>query len=322
MDFSLTEEERMVVQMAGQFADGELSPNMRAHEASGRLPPELTDKFEETGIPMLGVPEVDPDMPVSWAARVRAIQRLAQADGAATLMLWQAAWLPPAAARLGSSGAAHALVLVRDRQQMRWPIPCVPMAGGNRILVLDDTGSFGVASVEATPTRALGLAAAGQASCSFISWAEEGTATQPAAAAVRASARLWGGAILTGIAQASLAHASAYVQERVTFGKPLSNHQGVAFMVADMAMRTEGMDVACAHAAWMLESGETGPATDAWLECIEGALFVTDHAVQLLGGHGYTRDHPVEKWMRDARALSLLWGGVDLALDDAARGEI
>jgi alkylation response protein AidB-like acyl-CoA dehydrogenase len=196
------------------------------------------------------------------------------------------------------------------------------MGSGDRVLVLDDQGSFGIAEVSATPVRALGLQAAGPASCALIGWAEEGTASPAAAALVRASARLWGGAILTGIARASLEHASAYVQERVSFGKPLSNHQGVAFMVADMAMRLEGMDATSIHAAWMAESGETGPCTDAWLECIEGALFITNHAVQLLGGHGYTRDHPVEKWMRDARALSLLWGGLDLALDEVARGEL
>lgn len=321
MDFSLTEEERMVVQMAGQFADGELSKQMRAHEQAGELPPALSDKFEETGIPMLGVPEVDPDMPVSWAARSRAIQRLAQADGAATLQLWQAAWLPPVAAQLGTSGAAHALVLVRDRAEMTWPLACLPMGGGDRVLVLDDAGSFGIAEVSTAPVRALGLSAAGPVKCELVGWTEEGQASEAAAATARAIARLWGASILTGIAQASLQHASAYVQERVSFGKPLSNHQGVAFMVADMVMRVEGMDATCMHAAWMAESAEMGPCTDAWLECIEGALFVTNHAVQLLGGHGYTRDHPVEKWMRDARALSLLWGGLDLALDDAARGE-
>ena len=140
MDFSLTEEEQMVVQMAGQFADGELSEQMRAHEEAGALPAALSDKFEETGIPMLGVPEVDPDMPVSWAARARAIQRLAQADGAATLQLWQAAWLPPIATRLGTTGAAHTLLLVRDRAQMQWPLPWLPMGGGDRVLVLDDAG--------------------------------------------------------------------------------------------------------------------------------------------------------------------------------------
>ena len=322
MDFSLTEEERMVVQMAGLFADGELAPAMRAHEAAGSLPASLEAGFEETGMGLLGAPEVDPDMPVSFAARVQAVERLARADGAATLQLWRSAWLPPLAASLGITSPVHALVLVRDRATMTWPLHFLPLSGGDRVLVLDDTGSMGVAKVETTSTRALGLAAAGPAACSLLEWSDEGTAGHAIAATARATARLWGAAILTGIAQASLSHASAYVQERVTFGKPLSNHQGIAFMIADMAMRVEGMRVLCTQAAWRQEAGETGGATDAWLECIEGGLFVTSHAVQLLGGHGYTRDHPVEKWMRDTRALSLLWGGIDLALDDAARGEL
>lgn len=321
MDFSLTEEEQMLVQLAGQFGEAELRPQMRAHEAAGALPTSLCDSFEQTGIPLLGAAEVDPDLPVSWPARCRAIQKLAQADGAATLQLWRSAWLPPAATKLGSSGTAHALVLVRDRQALSWPIPCLPVGGGSRLLVLDDAGSWGIASVSTTEVSALALAAAGPAQCTLIDWVEQGQASPSAAAAARGSARLWGATILTGIAQASLSYTSAYVQERFSFGKALSNHQAVAFIVAEMAMRVEGMDATCIHAAWLAESGDLGPCNDAWLECIEAALWVTDQGVQLLGGHGYTRDHPVEKWMREARALSLLWGGVDLAMDEAARGE-
>lgn len=322
MDFSLTDEERMLIEMAGQFADGELAKPMRDHEAAGSLPAALREAFEQTGIPMLGAPQVDPEMPVSWAARAQAIQRLAQADGAATLQLWRAAWLPAMAALMGCKTAPHALVLVQDRARMSWPLPCLPMGGGDRIVVLDQSGSFGLAQVEATEVRALGLSAAGPAACDFVAWLEEGQADEEAAAAVRASARLWGASILAGISRASLAHAAAYVQERISFGKPLSNHQGVAFMIADMVMRVEGMDAQCIHAAWMAESGQVAPCTDAWLECIEAGLYVTNHAVQLLGGHGYTRDHPVEKWMRDVRALTLLWGGRDLAMDDAASREL
>jgi len=322
MDFSLTEEERMVVQMAGQFADGELAPSMRTHESASTLPQEILTAFEETGIGLLGAPDIDPEMPVSFAARVQAVERLAQADGAAALQLWRSAWLPPLATSLGIDGPVHALVLVRDRAIMSWPLHFLPVGGGDRVLVLDDAGSIGLAHVETTPTRALGLSAAGPAACALLEWSQEGTAEAQAGDMARATARLWGAAILTGIAAASLTHASAYVQERESFGKPLSNHQGIAFMISDMAMRVAGMRIMCAKAAWHQESGDTCASTDAWLECIEGGLFVTSHAVQLLGGHGYTRDHPVEKWMRDTRALSLLWGGVDLALDDAARGEI
>jgi hypothetical protein len=112
----------MLIQLAGQFGEAELRPQMRAHETAGALPTSLCDSFEQTGIPLLGPAEVDPDLPVSWPARCRAIQKLAQADGAATLQLWRSAWLPPAATKLGSCGTAHSLVLVRDRQALSWPI--------------------------------------------------------------------------------------------------------------------------------------------------------------------------------------------------------
>ena len=322
MDFSVTDEEQMLVELAGQFADGELAKTMREHEAAAGLPAHLTEAFEATGIPMLGSPQVDPDMPISWPARSRAIQRLAHADGAATLQLWRAAWLPPMAATLGCKETPHALVLIHDRAQMAWPLPWLPMGGGDRVLVLDESGSFGIAQVQTSPAQALGLSAAGPAACEFTEWLEEGQTTPEAAAELRAAARLWGATILTGIARASLDHAATYVQERVSFGKPLSNHQGVAFIVAQMVMRVEGMDAQCMHAAWMAQSGQMDPCTDAWLECIEAGLYVTDNALQLLGGHGYTRDHPVEKWMRDTRALTLLWGGPDLAMNDAAGREL
>jgi alkylation response protein AidB-like acyl-CoA dehydrogenase len=58
----------------------------------------------------------------------------------------------------------------------------------------------------------------------------------------------------------------------------------------------------------------------AWLEAREASLMVTDRGVQLLGGHGYMDDHPVEKWMRDARGLALLFGGEDEARFEAAAG--
>jgi len=322
VDFSLPEDAQMIVDMAGQFADRHLAAEMRDHESRALVPGEVHAAFEASGLGLLGALEVDPEMPVSWAARCKAIQRLAQADGAATLALWTSAWLPHVAALLGASDAAEAgyLHLVTDIDAMAWPIPCVPSGGRSQILVLDDAGKWGLATVETTPVRALGLSAASPVQCTLTQFIEQGQATPEAAAQARAITRLWGAAILAGIARAALDYTAHYVQERIAFGKPLSHHQGVAFLVADMAMRTEGVDLLATRSAWAMESGETDAGTDAWLEAIEAGLWVTNQAVQLLGGHGYTREHPVEKWMRDARALTLLWGGIDMAERDARSG--
>ncbi len=319
MDFALSEEAQMIVDMAGQFADRHLVDHMRLHEEQGALPDAVQRAFNEAGLSMLGTIERDCELDIPWSARSKVIQRIAQADGAATLALWTQAWLPHAAQMLGAQntdGLGY-LHLVPSIETMSWPLPCIPSAGADRVFILDDAGNWGIAVVQATTVRALGLAAASPAQCHLEDWAERGEAQPQQAARARAITRLWGASILCGIARAALAYTCTYVQERVAFGKPLSHHQGVAFIVADMTMRTEGMDWLTTRAAWATEAGDMRAANDAWLEAIEASLWITDNAVQLLGGHGYTQDHPVEKWMRDARALTLLWGGVDLAERDA-----
>jgi alkylation response protein AidB-like acyl-CoA dehydrogenase len=187
------------------------------------------------------------------------------------------------------------------------------------VLVVDEIGCWGVAHVRLTQVRSLGVRAAGLTGCAFEGWVERGRVPPEKAMHARAIMRLWGAAILAGLSRGALAHTMEYVQERSAFGKPLAHHQGLAFIVADMATRAEGMSLLVARSAWAMEGGEGSEGTDAWLEAVESSLWITNHAVQLLGGHGYTQDHPVEKWMRDARAIGLLWGGVDLAQRDAQR---
>jgi len=322
MDFSLSEEAQMVVDMAGQFADRHLAPSMRVHEKEQCCPSGVVEAFEASGLAMLGALEEDPDMPMPWPARCQAIQRLAMADGATTLVLWTQAWLPHVAQRLGVSeagaGVAGYLHLVQDIEAVSWPIVGIPIGGRDHVLVLDRNGAWGLARVDTAAIRTLGLAAASPAQCTLDEWIERGETNAEESDHAWAIARLWGAAILAGISRAALDYTCTYVQERVAFGRPLSNHQGVAFIVADMAMRVEGVDLLTSRAAWSVEGGVLSAATDAWLEASEAALWVTDSAVQMLGGHGYTQDHPVEKWMRDARSLTLLWGGPDAGLADAS----
>lgn len=108
-----------------------------------------------------------------------------------------------------------------------------------------------------------------------------------------------------GLANAAFTYAKDYAAEREAFGKPVAHFQGLAFLVADMATRVEVMRVMSARAAWAIDRGDddaTKLAAMAAAECHEGAMFVANNAVQVLGGAGYVEDHPAEKWMRDARA--------------------
>jgi len=119
-----------------------------------------------------------------------------------------------------------------------------------------------------------------------------------------AAARVHQAALLVGLSRAAWEHASRYAQDRVTFGRRLVDHQAVAFMLVEMAMAASVARLAVWRAASTGDAWQSRAALD---EAREVALMCTDRAVQLLGGHGYLEDHPVEKWMREARALSVCW---------------
>jgi alkylation response protein AidB-like acyl-CoA dehydrogenase len=111
------------------------------------------------------------------------------------------------------------------------------------------------------------------------------------------------GAIGVGVARAAYEYAARYATERVAFGKQISRHQAIAFKVADMAMEIEAARNLVWHAAWL--AGQDRPSTRiaAMAKCFatDMAMRVTTEAVQVLGGYGYMKDHPVERWMRDAK---------------------
>jgi alkylation response protein AidB-like acyl-CoA dehydrogenase len=116
-----------------------------------------------------------------------------------------------------------------------------------------------------------------------------------------------------GIAQAALDHAVRYATERETFGKTLSEHQGIQFMLADMAVKVESSRGMLYDVGAMLDAGVDGPALTkasamAKLICSDSAMSVTTDAVQILGGYGYIEEYPVERLMRDAKITQIYEG--------------
>src|SRR5439155_826849 len=114
-----------------------------------------------------------------------------------------------------------------------------------------------------------------------------------------------------GIAQASWEFARDYAKERTTFGRPIIEHQGVAFQLADMAMETEAARLLTWRAAWMARTGQPfvhAEGSMSKLKAGEVAVKVSEQAVQLLGGYGYIKDFPVEKWYRDSKIYTLFEG--------------
>ena len=103
-----------------------------------------------------------------------------------------------------------------------------------------------------------------------------------------------------------------YVNERTAFGEPISHRQSVAFMIADMAIEIDAMRMLILNAASLAESGQTfhREAYLARLLCAEKSMKIGTDGVQILGGHGFTKEHPVERWYRDLRATAIVHSGL------------
>ena len=119
------------------------------------------------------------------------------------------------------------------------------------------------------------------------------------------------GAMAVGIAQAALDAAVGYAKERQQFGQPIAAFQGIQFMLADMAMQTHAARLMVHHAARQVDVGIHGNTYEASMaKCWAGdaAMKVATDAVQVFGGYGYTREFPVERYMRDAKIMQIYEG--------------
>ncbi|HEY3016536.1 MAG TPA: acyl-CoA dehydrogenase family protein [Nocardioides sp.] len=128
---------------------------------------------------------------------------------------------------------------------------------------------------------------------------------------VRLSRLAWC-ALAIGTGQQVLEYVTRYVNERVAFGEPVSHRQSVAFMVANIAIELQGMRLVTYKAASRAARGEDFSREVALARrlCAEKGMQIGLDGVQLLGGHGFVKEHPVERWYRDLRALGVMEGGV------------
>lgn len=117
-------------------------------------------------------------------------------------------------------------------------------------------------------------------------------------------------ALAVGTAQAVLDYVIPYVNERVAFGEPISHRQGVAFTVADIGIELEGMRLATYRAASRAAQGRSHAREVALARrlCVDKGMAIGSDGVQLLGGHGYVKEHPVERWYRDLRSVGVVEG--------------
>lgn len=174
-------------------------------------------------------------------------------------------------------------------------------------------------TVEAEP--AMGLRAAGlgrlrldgvDVPAEALLGGEEGALRNFDFASIVNRARIAWAAMAVGTSQAMLDHVIPYVNERKAFGDPISNRQAVAFMVADLAIEVEAMRLMLLRAASLADRGADVTRYTSMLRshvAAKGMKVGTD-GLQLLGGHGFVKDHPVERWYRDLRAIGVMEGAL------------
>ncbi len=125
-------------------------------------------------------------------------------------------------------------------------------------------------------------------------------------ASVLAASQVAMAALAVGLSRGAYEYALAYAKDREAFGGPIAQKQSIAFGLAEMAIEVEAIRLMVWEAAWKLDEGKADAPKSAYLAltgAADMAMMVTDRAVQYLGGHGYIREHPVERWMRNGRGV-------------------
>jgi hypothetical protein len=118
-------------------------------------------------------------------------------------------------------------------------------------------------------------------------------------------------AMAVGVGRAAVEYATEYATQRTQFGRPIGQNQGIAFQLADMQAAVDAARLLTWRAAWMARHGvpfEHAEGSISKLVAAETAVRVTDQAIQILGGNGYTREYPVERWHRDAKIFTIFEG--------------
>jgi alkylation response protein AidB-like acyl-CoA dehydrogenase len=341
-DFSPGDDLELIVATTRELAERELAPALRRNERTRRVAARAREACAAIGLDRLELPDALGGTGHGAQARVAVNEELAAADAGAALALDP---LGPALYPLLELGGVEALrlfavpllgdaearaVLITDGdarleigEKLSGHVPWVPADRVDLLVVLHGDEALVIRErLDPQPLRGGGLHAAGAAELR-IDRAPIAARWTDAAGAVRARARarLYMASLLTGVLRQAADFSREYALGREAFGRPIAHHQALAFLITDMRTAVDGARVLLQEAAWRVDNGldaSAAAAAAAFVEAIEASRLVGPSGVQILGGHGFMQDHPVEKYMRDARLLGLTLGGVDPARDDAA----
>jgi acyl-CoA dehydrogenase len=341
-ELQLTDEQQALRETLHDFSDGVLRPRARDCESAGRTAPEILRQVHEIGVAAPVEEAYGGGGTFDAVTYVIAAEELAWGDpgiayqvlgsGLAAMVVGKAgtddqksAYLPRFAetepprsfVALGEKVAAgdlESLDTTVDGDKVvgeKYGVVDYDDAALGIVVGRDDEG-IGAVIVEAgayevvRPEDKLGLQAAPSA---IVRFDVAGAALERSDALMQAIlwAKLLPGAVALGCARASFEYAANYAKEREAFGKPIGAFQAISFKIADMAIEVDAARIALWRAAWKIDRGEATLAdvAEATGQALATAVRCGDDGVQVLGGHGYIRDHPVEKWFRDAVTLSV-----------------
>jgi alkylation response protein AidB-like acyl-CoA dehydrogenase len=335
----------LVVETARRFAETELRPALRDSETARAVSGQIRDAYAEIGLAALEISEDLGGAGLDCIARVLVNEELGAADAGAALALdpFGPALYPllegldPAAHALAAwtntlarePGARAVLVCLEDGQlhvegeRLTGTVPWVPSDRFDSVIVmLENEALILDGGVEYCALRGAGLRAAGASELGLqnaqIAQRIHGA---DAIARARARARLYVASLMLGVMRHACDFSREYAREREAFGRPIAHHQALAFLITDMQMALDGARLLVHEAAWRLEthSGGESEAASAYAQCIETSRLIGPAGVQILGGHGFMADYPMEKTMRETRALGLMFGGFDAAIEEAGR---
>ncbi len=342
LDFDPGDELSLLADTARKLAQEQLRPRLREAEAARAVAQPVRDAYAAVGLAGLELPIARDGAGLGALARATVNEELAAADAGAALALdpfgpalygvleiGDDALLSQFLGALSAPGARAAwidggeLQISADGARVDAEVAWLPASRADVVVAL--AGDELLLVREAIDVRALpgsGLRAAGACSLRLESAPIAARASSPIGAArARARARLYAASLLLGVLRDACDFSRGYALQRHAFGRPIAHHQALAFLIADMQMALDGARLLVHEAAWRVDSGLpcAGPAAAAFAQCIEASRLIGPSGVQILGGHGFMADYPMEKAMRESRALGLWLGGFDAAIEDAGR---
>ena len=358
--FEPTEEQQMLMEAVGKYAENDLRPAAHHAEESGEIPRRLVEKGWEIGLLQASVPESYGGFGERSAVTgVLAVEELAFGDLAGALSVLtpslfvtpvlmagseeqkqtylpkviQGDWSPYTAAlieyafdfdpnALRTTATLKAGEYVLDGEKAFVPFAKDSEAmlvyanlGGQTQGFIVPNGSSGLTigdereklmSLNALPLYRVKLESV-RIPVSNRLGGVSGHKFEP----ILASMRVATAAAAVGVANAAFEYSRDYAKEREAFGVKIAQKQAIAFMLAEMRTEIEASRLLTWEAAWKLDQGKEDAFTEAYLASTSAAdmvMMVTDRAVQILGGHGYIREHPVEMWMRNGRGFAMFTG--------------